>query len=364
MSHIKSTPTIRLKVLLFAKPKPHRLPRGRALLHGSSIIKGKLRRCAASSGMSKKEQRNWSQYNQRLKRQARVEVFVSSDCQQQWLYTGNRLPGGKVLYDDKAVEACLLLREYLRLGLRQTEGMVQSILDLAGAPLKAPDYTTLSRRCCGLRPQLADALRKEGLIIAIDSTGLSLHSANSWSRAKHRPSSAHRNTQWRKLHIAIDAHTGMIVAADYSEATHNDCQHLQPLLDQIPAKVDAVAADMAYDKGRCRQSIHARGARQLIPPQRNARLSHHSHRLKPLAECLRERDDAIRFIHHNAVGGDTSLARKSWKQKAGYHVRSRVETTFWQMKTHAGDCLTNRSEANRRMQAFLKCTLINKLAAC
>jgi transposase len=313
--------------------------------------------------MSKKTQRNWSQYNHRLKSHSRIEVFVSPACRNAWLYKGHRHPGGKRLYSEDAIEACLLIREYFGLGLRQTEGFVQSILDLAGAALAAPDYTTLSRRCGSLQPKLARPARGEGVVIAVDSTGLSLYSANSWHRARHRRG-RHCNMQWRKLHIAIDAHTGMIVAADYSDATHNDCQHLPALLDQIPSPIAAVAADMAYDKGRCRQAIHARRARQLIPPQKNARLSRYSHRLKPLAECLQERDDAIRFLHHNAINGDLSPARKKWKEKVGYHVRSRVETTFWQMKTHTGDRLANRSETNRKVQAILKCVLINKLAAC
>jgi transposase len=273
------------------------------------------------------------------------------------------MPGGKRLYSHEAVEACLLIREYFGLGLRQTEGFVQSLLDLTGTNLKAPDYTTLCRRCRTLRPYLTQAQQKEGLVIVIDSTGLSLYSASSWNRAKHRPTGAHCNKQWRKLHIAIDAHTGMIIAADYSEATHNDCQHLPVLLDRISAPIDAVAADMAYDKARCRQAIHAKSARQLIPPQKNARLSHDSARLRPFAAACKERDDAILFLRHNAINGDTAAARASWKQKIGYHMRSRVETTFSQLKTHTNDRLTNRSEANRKSQAILKCLLLNKLAA-
>jgi hypothetical protein len=313
--------------------------------------------------MSKSKQRNWSHYNQRLKRHARIEVFVSKACGEEWSYTGVRLPGGKRLYDDKAIEACLVLREYFGLALRQTEGFVQSILELAGVSLKAPDYTTLSRRCGRLHPMLAPARHKEGLVIAIDSTGLSLYTANSWSQIKHRRN-GHRNMQWRKLHIAVDAYTGTIIAADYSEATHNDCQHLPALLKQICAPLDAVAADMAYDKWSCRQAIHDRDARQRIPPQKNALLSSRSKRIKSFAPYMKERDDTIAFLHHNAINGDTSLARKSWKQKVGYHVRSRVETVFSQMKAHTTDRLSNRSETNRRIQAILKCLLLNKLAAC
>lgn len=287
---------------------------------------------------------------------------MSSESMSHWHYEGIRKAGGKIHYSNMAIEACLLLREYFQLGLRQTEGFVQSLLDLAGAKLKAPDYSTLSRRCGDLSLKLAP-IRKDGLVIAIDSSGLSLYSGSAWNRARHRPNAKHCNSRWRKLHVAIDTATGMVIAADYSEATQNDCLYFPGLTDQITEPIEAVAADMAYDNRRCRQAVQERGARQLIPPQKNARLAHHSSKLKKFAKWMKERDDAILYISHNTINGDSSMARAAWKQKAGYHCRSLVETTFSQIKTHASDKLTNKNEPNRKVQAILKCVLINKLAA-
>jgi hypothetical protein len=314
--------------------------------------------------MHTKTQRNWSQYNHRLKQHSRVEVFVSKESISEWQYTGKRKPGGKQLYSDIFVEKCLLIREYFGLGLRQTEGFVQSLLDLYGLEFKAPDYSTLSRRCAHLKPKLAlPMFRKEGLVIAIDSTGLSIYSGSSWNRKKHKNASKYCNDQWRKLHIAIDTVTGVVIAADYSKATHNDCQYLPSLLDQINEPVKAVAADMAYDKQKCRTAIHKRHARQLIPPQKNASLAKNSSKLKHFAEDMKERDDAILYMRYNEINSDQSLAKASWKRKVGYHVRSRVETTLSQIKAHASDKLTNKKEETRKVQALLKCVLINKLAA-
>lgn len=262
------------------------------------------------------------------------------------------------------MQACLLLRTYFGLGLRQTQGLVQSLLDLASSDLLAPDYTTLSRRCSCLAVMLGQQLsqqaagfKKQGLVMAIDATGLSLYSASSWHRAKHRPGSGHCNDRWRKLHVAIDTQTGVILAAHYGPATDNDCLHLPTLLDRVTVPVCAVAADMAYDKRACRIAIHDRGARQLIPPQKNAALARDS------APALQERDDAILFFRHNTINGDPALARAAWKRHVGYHVRSRVETVFSQLKTHTGDRLTNRTEPNRCTQAMLKCVLLNRFAA-
>jgi transposase len=312
--------------------------------------------------MNQKPQRNWSQYNQKLKNQARIEFFISEDCISQWSYTGERRPGGKCLYADQAIEACLLIREAFGMALRQTEGFVQSLFDLLKINLQAPNYTTLSRRCGKLKPQMVKVDPSGGLVVAIDSTGLSLYSASAWNRKKHadgkQPKGNHR---WRKLHIMIDTSTGLILAAEYSEATDQDGLHLPTLLNAVEGPIDAVAGDMAYDTGRCRKAIHDRGARQLIPPKKNARVAKDSSKLRRLKDCLQERDDAILFFQHNAINGDTSLAKARWKELVGYHVRSRAETPFSQIKTHSSDRLTNKTEKNRKTQALLKCVLINKM---
>jgi Transposase DDE domain len=322
----------------------------------------KLACYAAYSGMSKKTQRNWSHYNQRLKRHARIELFVSNDMLASWHYQGTRRPGGKVLYSDAVIEACLLVREYFGLGLRQTEGFVQSVLAMLGKPMKAPDYTTLSRRASAVKlSPLARVNGAQGLVIAVDSTGLSVHSRHEWNRLKHARGDYKWHDTWRKLHVAIDTQTGLIISAAYSSASASDSEQFPALLEAVDAPVAAVCADMAYDNVRCRKAIYQRGGRQLIPPKKNACLSHKNRDLKPHTNLLKERDDAIAYIQHNRVNGDASLARASWKKHSGYHAKSRVETTMSQIKTHTSDRLTNRTEANRNTQAILKCILVNKL---
>jgi hypothetical protein len=80
-------------------------------------------------------------------------------------------------------------------------------------------------------------------------------------------------------------------------------------------------------------------------------------------EILRERDDAINYIQHNTINGNQSLARKSWKEKVGYHARSLVETTMWQIKSHCSDRLRNKREDTRDTEAKIKCKIINLILA-
>lgn len=148
----------------------------------------------------------------------------------------------------------------------------------------------------------------------------------------------------------------------YTTANQNDCTQLPKLLEDLKTgQVEAVCGDMAYDTASCRESIQKLGARQLIPPIRKARLSKDNRNMRN-KEALKERDDAILYIRYNTINGDPSPARASWKQKVGYHKRSRVESTMSQIKAHAGTKLTNRTEKNREIQSLIKCKLINILA--
>lgn len=315
-----------------------------------------------------RKERNWSQYNQKLKKIARIEFFICEEAIKNWYYNGKQKQGGKVIYSDHVIEMCLIIREYYKLAYRQTQGFIESILHYMGIDLAVPDYTTMSRRCSGLQVSLRNKLllskkSSEPLIIAVDSTGLSLYSGTEWNRIKHKKDKTGPFTKWRKLHIAIDVATGEILSSSYGKSTANDCEAMPGLLEVIEHDISAVCGDMAYDKINCRKAIMLKNARQLIPPARNARLAKKNRNMTNNREILRERDDAINYIQHNTINGDTSSARAAWKKNVGYHARSLVESTMLQIKQHSGDRLTNRKELNRLVQSHIKCKIINLIIA-
>lgn len=313
-----------------------------------------------------REKRNWSQYNQKLKKIARIDFFISEEAIQQWYYSGKQKHGGKVIYNNHAIELCLLMREFYQLPYRQTEGFVLSVFESMKIELKIPNYTTMSRRAATLTFSLRNkslAKSKDAIIVAIDSTGLSLYTQTEWNRKKHQRDKMPGYERWRKLHVAINVETGEILDSKYTKSTANDGPELPSILDSIKEPIEAVCGDMAYDTVNVRQAIKQKGARQLIPPIRAARLSRHNRNTRKYNDILQERDDAINYIKHNAINGDYSLSRKSWKEKAGYHARSLVETTMWQIKRHSSDYLTNKKEYTRATQARIKCKLINLIIA-
>ena len=95
------------------------------------------------------------------------------------------------------------------------------------------------------------------LHILIDSTGLKVYGAGEWLQEKH---GARARRSWRKLHLAVDAASGMIVAQTLTEKEIGDPSQVGPLLDQIQGDIEQVTADGAYDGAPTYQAVAEHGA--------------------------------------------------------------------------------------------------------
>src|ERR1700710_3335174 len=96
--------------------------------------------------------------------------------------------------------------------------------------ISSPDHSTISRRAVTLPAVQPDPMPHGPLHLLIDSTGLQVYGAGQWLEAKHGAKS--RRT-WRKLHLAVDAADGMIVAQTLTDQDTDDPPQVGPLLDQI-----------------------------------------------------------------------------------------------------------------------------------
>lgn len=118
------------------------------------------------------------------------------------------------------------------LRLRQTEGLLASVLKLMRLDLAVPDHTTLSRRARTWR----SAKRRDGrsppkerpVHVLIGSTGLEIYGAGEWLADEQGTKSRRR---WRKLHLALDAETGEIIAQSMTDLDAGDASQVEPLLD-------------------------------------------------------------------------------------------------------------------------------------
>ena len=288
--------------------------------------------------------RNWSEYEAGLRRRGDVTVWLSDDALDSWRAPANGKPGGQRTYADIAIEAALTIRMVFHLPLRQTERFLRSLAELLEIDLPIPDHTTLSRRLKTLRVIGFRRLATDRPIhLLIDSTGLRIHVGH----MQEPP----RNRAWRKLHLAVDADTGEIVASDLTARRTHDCTQVPALLEQIPDPVASLSADGAYDTKALYEAALERGegraVRVLIPPGRDARFSP-----RPSA-ALQERDRNIRSIRE--------LGRREWHTSSGYSKRSSVENTVFRYKTMIGRSMRSRTLDGQRVEVQLASKVLNSM---
>lgn len=252
---------------------------------------------------------NWSEYNAALR--ARGSLTIWFDASMAWEAEPSSKRGRQQRFSDGAIQACLMLKVLFRLPLRQTTGLVASLLELAGLDWAVPDFSTLSRPMKTLDVALPKPAGSRPLHLLIDSTGIKVEGEGEWIRRNH---GASRKRIWRKIHIGIDADTLDIRAIEVTKSSVGDAPVLPDLLNQIPKgqEIGSITADGAYDTRKCRDAIADRDADAIIPPRRNARF------WKLDTPGAIERNEVLRAIKH--------LGRALWKKWSGYHPRSLVET--------------------------------------
>src|SRR4051794_41487693 len=94
----------------------------------------------------KRKVTNWPAYDASLRERGSLTVWVTEEAIRAWRAEPRTTRGGQPWYSPLAILTALTLRAVFRLGLRQTEGLIGSILRLLGLDLAVPDHTTLSRR--------------------------------------------------------------------------------------------------------------------------------------------------------------------------------------------------------------------------
>ncbi len=244
------------------------------------------------------------------------------------------------------IEAALTIRVVFHLPLRQTEGLLRSLAKMLAVEIPIPDHTTLSRRLKTLREiPFNEVAGNRPVHLLIDSTGLRIHVGNLRKPPKRRG--------WRKLHLAVDANTGEIVASDLTRRRTFDCNRVPVLLEQIDGRVASVSADGAYDTEGVYEAAHARGdgqsVRVLIPPGRDAQLCP-----RP-SDALKERNQNIRSIR--------ILGRREWHKDSGYSKRAMVENTMYRYKTIIGRSVKSRTVAGQGVEVQLACRVLNTMAS-
>ena len=290
--------------------------------------------------------RNWSEYEAGLQRRGDLTIWLSDAALDAWRAPASGKPGGQRRYADIAIEAALTIRIVFHLPLRQTEGFLRCLAQLLDVKLPIPDHTTLSRRLKKLGEiQFRRLATDRPIHLLIDSTGLRIHVGH-----VQKPP---RNRAWRKLHLAVDADTGEILASDLTSRRTHDATQVPALLGQIDDPVASVSADGTYDSRNVYEAAHEHGegraVRVLIPPGRNARLS-----TRP-STALKERNRNVRSIR--------ALRRRAWHKSSGYSRRSLIENVVYRYKTIIGRSMRSRSLEGQRVEVELASKILNTMSS-
>lgn len=158
--------------------------------------------------------------------------------------------------------------------------------------------------------------------VLVDSTGL---------QERH---GARSRRSWRKLHLALDADSGEIIAHTLTDQDTGDVSQVEPLLDQIGGPIGQFTADGAYDGKPTYDTVinHARLSPSSFPlastrpnrstidlPTKGTAYRRNQQRrpdemagLQPLRPTLagRDRHRAIQ-VHHRATFAGTVASRSA-----------------------------------------------------
>ena len=89
---------------------------------------------------------NWSEYDAALRQRGSLTIWFTDEAIAAWRAEPRTTRGGQPCYSALAITTALTLRAVFRLPLRQTEGLIGSVIRLLGLDLAVPDHSTLSRR--------------------------------------------------------------------------------------------------------------------------------------------------------------------------------------------------------------------------
>ena len=298
---------------------------------------------------------NWSGYTASLKKRGSLLIWLDKDMI--WLAPHDGSPGRPSVFSDAAVQFCLTIKVLFKLPLRQTIGMVASLLKMANLDWAVPDYTTLCRRQRTLVVQLPYR-RADGLLnLLVDSTGIKFLGDGEWQARKH---GIQGRRQWRKVHLAMDTATSDIRAVEFTPSSDGHSPVLPELLDQIPVgeEISTVTApshglqanrcratDGAYDTRRCHAAIIDRQATAIIPIRKNGRP------WKEDCPAAIARNETLRATRH--------YGRAFWKRWTGYHVRSRIEAKMRCLKAF-GERIAARHPDSQTAEIQIRVALINR----
>src|SRR3712207_4399811 len=280
-----------------------------------------------------------------LRGRGSLTVWFTAEAIEAWRAEPRTGRGGQLRYSGLAIATALTLRAVFRLALRQTEGLIGSVLRLLGLDLAVPDHSTLSRRAG--TPEVARPRRsREPVHLLVDATGLRLCGPGDWLREKH---GTERRRAWKKLHLATDADTGRIVASALTDKDADDGSQVGPLLDRVDGPLASFTGDGAFDREGVYAEVAARhpDAAVIVPPRSSA-----------VPSGAAETRPTQRDRHLQSIG---EHGRMGWQKASGYNRRALVEADISRWKRVIGDGLRSQTDGRQATEVAIAADVLNRM---
>ena len=267
--------------------------------------------------------RDWSCVDERLIRQG--ELLLSLDFLERYECELRRMNRGKVgrpyVLTERYVKFLSVVRYLFCFPYRQLEGFTRALNRLVPR-LPSADYSGLRRRILGLDLSLYESLRlsDEPVVIAVDSTGVSVHKAGGWVERKHG-----KKKRYVKIHLAVDVRTKQALAMLITTDGTHDSRVFPKLLRraELCGRVSRVYADGAYDSSKVYRLLEEKGIEAVIKPRRNSRLDTPS-------EPRRRAVIRYKRLGHEKWARVKGYGRRWIVESASQHSNAHSESTAWQ----------------------------------
>jgi IS5 family transposase len=287
---------------------------------------------------------HWPSYNQSLVRQG--EILFSYDFLDIWdddlARMNDNKKGKKYKFPDSFILIIGYIRVYFHLPYRQTEGIIKATVSKRLPTDKQPSYSQICRRTNKLditSNRLDDD--NDGIIIAIDSTGIKVTNRGQWMQDKWNIG----KKGYLKIHVAVDINTKELLALEVTDEKLHDGKVMEQLVEQVlenkNIKIKSVLADGAYDSNRNFKYLQKKKIQPGIKVKKNSIISCKNNKIRN-----REVSSQIKDLF-------------KWKKKRKYGHRWMAETVFSSIKRMFGEYVSATRFQNMVKEMMMKVSLYN-----
>ena len=290
---------------------------------------------------------NWPEYNKKKVNEGDVRLFFTDDVISAWYapHAGNK--HRPQIYADTAIELALIIRARFCRDLRTTNGYLRAMMKTMGFNVSTPDYSTVCRRMASLSVDFKVKARgREAIDLAIDSTGLKVYGRGEW---KTKPSDRFNVKNWKMMHLGMHAKDFQIEDVELTTCKVGDGQVGERMINRMNGKLGKVYGDKAYASKDCFNAIERKGGTAIIDLPSNIKLAPDKRLQANPGLIQRNRTILAEKIH----------GKTKWKERSGYHQRSKIECQMNRFKRTFGEALASRKHCNQDTEVMIKVLILN-----